>query len=71
MMIPLLANQDLMPMLIQHKCFLHHRTMPIREQQWPSGNAYNSDQHGSKFKAHHRSLVVSGRASGLKCLCQN
>ena len=41
------------------------------QQPWPSSNTLNSDQHGPGFKAHRRPLVMSGRASGLKCLCQN
>ena len=41
------------------------------EQWWPSGNALDSYQRGPGFKAHRRLLVTSGRASSLKCSCQN
>ena len=37
------------------------------EQPWPSGNEFDSDQHGPGFEAHSRPLVTSGRASSPKC----
>ena len=55
-------------MLIYFKYICIHSE---EEQPWPSGNVLDSDQHGPGFKAHSRPLVTSGRASGLKCLCQN
>ena len=41
------------------------------KQMWPSSNALDSNQRGPGFKAHCKPLVTSGRASGLKCSCQN
>ena len=41
------------------------------EQPWPSGNALDLDERGPGLKAYRRPLVMLGRASGLKCSCQN
>ena len=43
----------------------------VVEQPWSSGNALDKDQHGPGFEAQRRPLVISRRASGLKCSCQN
>ena len=51
--------------------FLAAFTFVQKEPPWPSYNALDSDQHGPGFEAQRRPLVMSGRASGPKCLCQN
>ena len=48
--------------------FLH---LIWKEQPWPSGKALDSGQRCPGFEAHCRPLVMSGRASGRKCSCQN